>query len=84
MGQRSEMSSGELLEFKTAFHHMDENGCYDGWTEHTVTVTPSLIHEFTVKVSGRDRNEIKSYIAETFQHALSVVLEPAQPISQTV
>jgi hypothetical protein len=53
------------------FHHMDENGMYDGWTEHTVVVTPSLAHGFTVRVTGRDRNEIKSYIADTFHAALS-------------
>ena len=26
--------------FTTAFHHMNDAGYYDGWTEHTVIVTP--------------------------------------------
>lgn len=64
-------STGDKLVFTTAYHHMNENGMYDGWTDHTVTVKPSLVHEFTLTVSGRDRNGIKEYIADTFQSALS-------------
>jgi len=29
---------------------------------------------FDIKVSGRDRNDIKEYIAEEFQEALSAVI----------
>lgn len=64
-------STGEKLVFSTSFHHMAESGMYDGWTEHLVTVTPSLLFGFLIKVGGRDRNQIKDYIAETFHHALS-------------
>jgi len=53
------------LVFTTAFHHMDENGMYDGWTEHTVTVTPAF-DGIDIRVSGRNRNDIKEYIAECF------------------
>jgi hypothetical protein len=56
--------------FTTAFHHMNEGGYYDGWTHHEVKVTPCLHSGFDVRVSGKDRNEIKDYIAETFSHAL--------------
>lgn len=54
---------------KTDFHHLDENGYYDGWTEHTVTVEAAF-DGHTIKVSGKDRNNIKDYIAETFQDIL--------------
>lgn len=54
---------------KADFHHMDENGFYDGWTEHNVTAIPTF-HGNDIKVSGKDRNQIKEYIAETFQYAL--------------
>lgn len=57
-------STGELVVLETAFHHMDEFGGYDGWTEHTVRVKPSLLFGFVVSVSGRDRNGIKDYISE--------------------
>lgn len=63
--------NGEKLVFTTAFHHMNEGGMYDGWSEHVVIVSPSLAYGFTVKISGRDRNEIKEYIAEMFHAALS-------------
>lgn len=64
-------STPERLVLHTSYHHMDEGGGYDGWTEHTVTVRPSLAFDFTTTVSGRDRNDIKGYIAETFDHCLS-------------
>lgn len=63
-------STGEKLVFTTSFHHMDEHGGYDGWTEHTITVKPSMQFDFDLKVSGRDRNGIKDYIAEQFDYTL--------------
>jgi hypothetical protein len=61
-----EKSNGEKIVIKTAFHHMDENGYYDGWTEHTVIITPSLQYGFNVKVTGKNKNQIKDYIFEIF------------------
>lgn len=58
------------LTLNTAFHHMHESGIYDGWTDHTVTVRPSLMFGFVVTVSGRNRNQIKDYIGNTFTEAL--------------
>ena len=63
-------SHAEKLVFTTAYHHMNDNGYYDGWTEHLVTVTPSLAHGFHMRISGRNRNDIKDYIGDEFQHAL--------------
>lgn len=57
-------STPEKLMFKMEFHHMDENGYYTGWTHHVVTVKPSLVHEFTITISGRNTNNIKAYISE--------------------
>ena len=66
-------STEERLVFATAFHHMDENGFYDGWTDHTVTVRGSLAFGFRLTISGRDRNQIKDYVHESFEHALYAV-----------
>ncbi len=63
-------STGEKLVFDTSFHHMNDGGYYDGWSEHTVAVVASLLSGFDLRISGRDRNDIKEYIAETFQYAL--------------
>lgn len=60
------LSSPERLVFNVSFHHMNERGAYDGWSHHTVVVTPSLVHGFTVRVTGRDRSNIKEFIAESF------------------
>lgn len=65
-----ERSTPEKIVFNTSFHHMDEAGFYSGWTEHTVTVRPSFLWDFDIHVSGRDKNGIKEYIAETFHFAL--------------
>lgn len=64
-----EMSTGVKLVLDTSFHHMGEHGCYDGWTEHDVVVTPTF-RGFDTRVTGRDRNEIKDHIADAFAEAL--------------
>lgn len=61
----------DKLVFFTQFHHMNENGYYDGWTMHTVTVRPSLVNNIEIKVGGRDRNQIKDYIYQVFEMALN-------------
>lgn len=63
-------SHGEKLVFTTSYHHMDDNGYYDGWTEHVVTVTPSFSGGYRIRISGRNRNEIKDYIHESFDYSL--------------
>jgi hypothetical protein len=65
-GLNWDKSTPEKLVFETSFHHMNENGMYDGWTAHTVTVTPSLQFGFNLKISGKNRNNIKEYIVESF------------------
>jgi hypothetical protein len=64
-------STGEKIVIHTSFHHMNENGMYDGWTDHTLTVRPSLIHGFTMSISGPNRNDIKEYLYETFSYDLN-------------
>ena len=65
-------STVDRLVFITSVHYMDESGCYDGWTEHTVTVRPSLVHGFHLTIGGRNRNDIKDYIAEVFRQCLTI------------
>lgn len=60
--------------FVFGFHHMDESGCYDGWTEHSAIITPDLVFGFSIRITGRDRNQVKDYLHECFDCALS---EPA-------
>ena len=57
------------LTFTTAFHHMNEAGYYDGWTEHKVIVRADLLMGYTLDITGRDRNQIKEYLADLYQAA---------------
>lgn len=62
-------SHAEKLVITTSYHHMHESGMYDGWTDHTVTVTPSF-SGINIRISGRNRNDIKEYMHDTFYQAL--------------
>ena len=68
-------SRPECLLFDTSFHHMNQDGFYDGWTHHQVRVFPSLAHGFRLTISGKNKNEIKEYIDEMFSEALRRELE---------
>lgn len=72
-------STGEKLVFTTAYHHMNDGGMYDGWTEHIVTVVPSLEMEYRLRIRGSDRNDIKDYIAEQFHACLDAEVQEAKP-----
>ena len=64
-------SAGEKLHFTLEFHHLNDGGYYDGWTQHKLTVTPSLFLGPKLRFSGPDRNHIKEYLHEVYASALS-------------
>lgn len=68
-------SRAECIVIRTAYHHMHDSGMYDGWTEHTVRVRPSLLHDFCISISGRDRNGIKEYMRDVFADALHRIVQ---------
>lgn len=51
-----------------SFHHMNESG-YDGWTEHTLVVTPGWTGP-ELRITGPDRNDIKDYLYQTYDYVL--------------
>lgn len=65
-------SGRDVLRFCTSFHHMDEHGCYDGWTDHVVSVRPMFEGLDITSVTGRDRNDIKEHLAVLFLEALQL------------
>lgn len=65
-----QQSNADRLVFTTSYHHMSEAGFYDGWTDHVITVRASLALGLLVRVSGKDRNGIREYIADAFADAL--------------
>lgn len=68
-------STPDKLVFTTAFHHMDQNGFYDGWTEHTVRVTPTF-GGIDIAISGRNRNDVKDLLHGAFYAALMQDVTP--------
>jgi hypothetical protein len=73
-----DQSTQNKLVFRTSFHHMNEVGYYDGWTDHEVIVTPDLAHGYTMRITGRNRNDIKDYMHECFDMALSTEVDDAE------
>lgn len=73
-------SSEEKLVFHTHYHHMNDGGMYDGWTDHTVVVKPSLAYGLAMRITGRDRNQIKDYIYECFDHSLREEHDDREPL----
>lgn len=68
-------TTGDKLILTFGFHHMNDGGYYDGWTEHSLTVRPSLTQEIDLNISGRDRNEIKEYLYDTYYWTLRRIVE---------
>lgn len=68
-------SSADKLVFTMSYHHMDSNGYYAGWTDHTCIVRPSLALRFTVTITGKDRNDIKHYLADIYRETLDTEID---------
>lgn len=72
MGTKLLRSKNDRIVLYGSFHHMNEGGMYDGWTDHEVHVTANLAYGFELRITGRDRNDIKDYIHDLFHEALSM------------
>lgn len=70
----------DAIRYEVSYHHMNQTGHYDGWTEHTVTVRPAF-GGVVVRISNRDRNGVKDDIHEAVEYAFTRHVtwdEPAQ------
>jgi hypothetical protein len=65
-----ERSNEHALRFSFSFHHMDEHGYYNGWTEHQLVVKPAF-QGLSLHITGPDRNQVKEYLYEVYSQALS-------------
>ena len=63
-------SNPNKLVFNFSYHHMNDGGMYDGWTEHKAIVTPDLASGFSLTITGRNRNQIKEYLHEVYSNDL--------------
>lgn len=64
-------STHKKLVFNFSFHHMDEHGFYDGWTNHQAIVTPDLGFGYSLRITGPNPNEIKEYFHDVFSNWLN-------------
>jgi len=68
-------SSPNKLVFFGSYHHMNEMGSYDGWTEHQIIVTPYLFDGISLRITGRNRNYVKEHLHETFYFWLKSLVD---------
>lgn len=71
-------SAPEKIVLHLSFHHMNKDGFYNGWTEHTITARPAF-SGINLTISGRDRNGIKDYLHDVYSNVLS---EPAPDVTE--
>lgn len=64
------VSHADKLVFEGSYHHMNDVGYWDGWTDHIIVLTPSLLSDFNLRISGRNRNEIKDFLHDIFDTAM--------------
>jgi len=69
-----EASTQNKIVLFVEYHHMNDGGFYDGWTAHTITITPTF-HSYEMKISGRNRNNIKDYLSDVYTCALSQAID---------
>lgn len=65
--------SDQKLVFGCWFQHMNENGMYDGGTDFTVTVKPSLTFGFNVRITGKfpsKYNDTREYLLDVLHDSL--------------
>ena len=77
-------SKPERIVINTAYHHMPEWGMYDGWSHHSVIITPSLAFGAEIRITGKNRNDIKDYMHECFDMAINELVPPTTGYDELV
>lgn len=62
----------EKIVFEFSFHHLNENGYYDGWTDHTLIIRPAFQGGYHMHITGRNKNGIKEYFRDIFNDIFEV------------
>ena len=65
-------STGEKIIIDSSYHAMNDGGYYDRWIDFSITVTPSLIHGISLKITGRfgKYQDIREYLYDIFDTSL--------------
>ncbi len=67
----SEKAKSNKIVLEFGYHHMNENGFYNGWTYHELIITPNLAFGYDVRMTGPDKSNVKDYLYEAFDYALT-------------
>ena len=62
----------------SSYHCMDQNGYYDGWIDFSIIITPSLLFDINIVITGKFRKKyesVKEYLEETFQYSLTEIIK---------
>ena len=70
-----DISTSNKLVFTFSYHHMSEHGFYTRWTEHKLIVSPSMVYDFDMYITGSNFNDNKDYLYQTFEYALHQEVE---------
>jgi len=65
-----EKSGKNKVIITTSYHHMNDDGYYDGWTDHKIIFTPCLSDGPDMRITGRDKRQIKDYLNDVFWNDL--------------
>ncbi len=63
-----------VFKLHTSFHHMNDGGYYNGWTEHDIYVKPDLLSDFTLRITGVNRNDCKDMIGGDIDYLLHAMI----------
>jgi len=62
----------------SSYHCMDQNDYYDGWIDFSIIITPSLLFDINIVITGKFRKKyesVKEYLEETFQYSLTEIIK---------
>ena len=66
-------STDKKIILHVEYHHMNDNGFYDGWSTFKIIITPSLAYDYSMQVKGETvvkkyfyDGVFKNYIIDTF------------------
>ena len=60
------------------YHFMNEDGYYDGWGKFRLVLKPVFgydVSPFDMKITGKNRNDVKDYFYDLFDHALKQCID---------
>lgn len=73
-----EMSSQDRIVIETSFHHMNEDGYYDGWSNHHIIVTPGFMgpnyeinSDYSNVGTGAFTDDFDDYVIESLDSCLT-------------